>query len=560
MIMPFFIKAQTPGRYHVLITEIMADPAPMVGLPNNEWIEIKNVSSSPINVQGWRISDASGQSGPMPFYLLQPDSMLIICTNSAVSALSAYGAVISVTSFPSLDNDGDLVYLITENNLVMHAIDYTVDWYQNELKKEGGWTLEMIDPGNPCAGSMNWKSSTDSKGGTPGSINSVNGIVSDLASPQLKKAYSPDKYTIILEFDEPIDSSSAAPISNYRVDNGLTVIEAILLGPLFNKVQLTTRQEMETGKIYLVTVTNIRDCNGLMISGQNEIRVGITEEAMALDLVINEILFNPRSNANDFVEYYNRSQKIIDGSELYIANRNNANAISSARQLTPVPFLIFPGDYVVVTSDLQNLQLNYLVKYPGAVLIISSLPSFPDNNGFVLLLNKQGEIIDEVNYDRNWHLKLLDNDEGVSLERINPEAPSQKSDNWQSAASSAGFGTPTYINSQFRQSGLTDLSITVTPKIFSPDNDGFDDFTLINFILNEPGYIANVTIFDGVGRPVKYLVRNGTLAQQGSWKWDGLNEDGQLLPIGNYIILTEIFNLQGSTKKYKNVVVLAKRM
>ena len=130
------VNAQNINRYDVVISEIMADPAPAVGLPNNEWIEIINVSASPINLLGWRIADATGQSGAMPSYILQPNSMVIICANSAAPSLSMFGAVLPVTSFPSLDNDGDLVILKTENNIVMHAIEYNIAWYKNEIKKE----------------------------------------------------------------------------------------------------------------------------------------------------------------------------------------------------------------------------------------------------------------------------------------------------------------------------------------------------------------------------------------------------------------------------------------
>ncbi len=99
---------------------------------------------------------------------------------------------------------------------------------------------------------------------------------------------------------------------------------------------------------------------------------------------------------------------------------------------------------------LNNLSLNYLVKNPEAILSINSLPSFPDDKGFVLLLNQQGDIADEVNYSADWHFKLIDNTEGVSLERIDPDGPSQNALNWHSAASTAGYGTPGYKNSQFK--------------------------------------------------------------------------------------------------------------
>ena len=147
------------NRYDIVIDEIMADPTPQVGLPNNEWLELKNTTTAPINLQNWRIGDASGQSGPLPNFTLQPDSFVIVCTGSAVAAMSVFGTTISVTSFPSLDNDGDQLFVRAANGKTIHAVAYTSGWYQNEVKKDGGWTLEMIDTKSPCAGSSNWKAS-----------------------------------------------------------------------------------------------------------------------------------------------------------------------------------------------------------------------------------------------------------------------------------------------------------------------------------------------------------------------------------------------------------------
>ena len=221
---------------------------------------------------------------------------------------------------------------------------------------------------------------------------------------------------------------------------------------------------------------------------------------------------------------------------------------------------IFPGDYIVVTEDAGNLGLNYHVKNPDQVLTMSSLPSFPDDEGFVVVLNQQGEIMDEVNYSDDWHFKLLDNAEGVSLERIDPAGVSQQAENWHSSASTAGFGTPGYQNSQFKNQQTIAAAIEVTPKVFSPDNDGFDDIAAIQYKMNEPGYIANVTLFDAAGRPVRNLVRNGTLSTQGYWNWDGLDNKGLKLAVGTYIIVTEIFNLQGKKDTFKNTVVLARKL
>src|SRR6185295_5140297 len=122
---------------------------------------------------------------------------------------------------------------------------------------------------------------------------------------------------------------------------------------------------------------------------------------------------------------------------------------------------------------MTSLEMNYLVRKPDAVILLPALPSYPDDKGDILLLNGQGDIVDEVKYSDDWHFKLIDNAEGVSLERIDPSGSSQDAANWHSAASTAGFGTPTYKNSQYKQSAGTTAAIEVS-KIFSPDNDGLD--------------------------------------------------------------------------------------
>lgn len=554
---PFLAFAQS--RYDVVIDEIMADPSPQTGLPNNEWIELKNTSSQSFNLQGWRLGDANGQSGAMPDFNLQPDSFVIVCSNSALSAMSAFGPTISVTSFPSLDNDADQIFLVALNGVTIHAVAYSGPWYQNELKKEGGWTLEMIDPKSPCAGISNWKASTDTQGGTPGKKNSADAINDDQSGPTLKNAFALDSITVAVVFDEPVDSLQGATIGNYHIDGGLSIVSAITIAPLFNTVQLSLGGTLSPGTVYSIAVNNVTDCKNNVIATANNARVGLPVESSSSDIVINEILFNPKSNGFDYVECYNPGSKIIDASKLFVANRNSNNVISSIKQVSANPFYIFPGDYLVITEDLANLEMNYLVRHPDAV-IQSSLPSFPDDEGDVILLNSQGNIIDEVRYSDDWHFKLINNPEGVSLERIDPSGTSQSGGNWHSAASTAGYGTPTYQNSQYKQTQPIDATIEIAPKIFSPDNDGHDDVAAIQYKVGGPGYVANITIYDAQGRPVRYLVKNGTLGSDGQWNWDGLDEKGNKLPVGTYIIYTEIFNLQAKKQHFKNTVVLARKL
>ena len=426
--------------------------------------------------------------------------------------------------------------------------------------RDGGWTLEMTDPANPCSGGNNWKASTAPNGGTPGRKNANDAVNNDVTGPQLIRAHTTDSLTILLVFDEPLDSLAGASVSHYTIDGGLTLQQAISLPPLFNQVQLKLSIPMMLNSIYTITASNITDCTGNLIGVSNSARTGLPLDPSPGDWVINEILSDPRSNAFDFVELYNNSKKILDASRVYIANRNSSGIISSANVLSPLPFYIFPGDHIVVTEDADNLALQYLVKNPGLVLEISSLPSFPDDEGTVIVLNFQGVVTDEVRYKDDWHFKLLVNTEGVSLERIDPSGNSQDPVNWHSAASTAGYGTPTYANSQFRPGKEAQATVEVSPNLFSPDNDGHDDITRLQYAITEPGYIANVTIYNVAGRIVRNLVRNGTLGLKGYWNWDGLDDKGVRLPVGVYILFTEFFNLQGKKEQFKNTVVLARNL
>ena len=558
ILFPVLLQAQ--NRYDIIIDEIMADPAPQVSLPANEWIELKNVSNSPVNLQNWRIGDASGQSGPMPVFILQPDSFVIVCTGSAVTAMQVYGNVISVTSFPSLDNNGEQLFLKSNTDEIIHAVAYSSSWYQNAVKSDGGWTLEMIDTKSPCSELTNWKPSIDPRGGSPGIKNSVDAVNADLTGPSLEKAYALDSLTIVAVFNEPVDSLKGASIANYSLDGGINILSAVTLSPLFDKVQLKLFPPMQVNTVYNFTVNNVTDCKSNVIGSINKTKIGLPVDAAPREMIINEILFNPKSGGNDYVEFYNRSNKIFDANKMYIANRNSAGAISSPEILSATPFYVFPGEYIVVTEDADNLALNYLVQNPGTVVEISSLPTYADDEGDVILLNLQGIPVDEVLYKDDWQFALIDNPEGVALERIDPNDDSQDAGNWHSAASTAGYGTPGYKNSQYKLLHTGNLTIEIIPKVFSPDNDGRDDIAIIQYKITEPGYVANVSIFDANGRPVRHLTRNGIMGLTGNWNWDGLDDKGLRLPVGTYIIFTEIFNLQGKKEKFKNVVVLAKML
>ncbi len=547
-----------PYQYDIVIDEIMCDPTPVVALPTNEWVELKNTTAFDINLQNYKLGKSTGESGGMPSYILPAGGYVIVCTGSAVAALAVYGPTIAVTSFPAINNDADKIYLKSPQGTIIHSVNFTSDWYQNELKKNGGWTLEMIDPKNPCNGSNNWRASVDIKGGTPAAKNSIDAPNADATAPKLLRAYAPDATHVTLVFDEPLDSSKASVVGSYSMSDGIAVTNALPLSVSFDRVSLTLNSALVANKIYSVSAKNITDCTGNIIGTNNTANVGIPVRTDSFDMVINEILFNPKPNGVDYVEFYNRSKKILNLKNANIANRNSLGIVSSIYQFSTEDYLFFPDDYIVLTESAEITKRDFVCNNTNAIILLSNLPSYNDDAGDVVLLNEQGKIIDEVVYSSKWHFALISNEEAVSLERINADAASIQS-NFHSAASSVGFGTPTYKNSQNRVDLELDADIKITPEIVSPDNDGLDDFATLQYSFAEPGYTANITIFDAAGRPVRYLQRNTLCGTKGFYRWDGLGEKQQKLPQGIYIFYTEIFNLNGKTKKFKNTIVLARK-
>jgi hypothetical protein len=169
-------------------------------------------------------------------------------------------------------------------------------------------------------------------------------------------------------------------------------------------------------------------------------------------------------------------------------------------------------------------------------------------------------VLDEFSYSAKMHSLFLADENGVSLERISLEKPTSDHRNWASAVASVGFATPGLPNSQTGSDTEIQDEITIEPKAFSPNGDGYNDELAIKFKLSKTGFIANVRIFDIAGRQVKFLVKNQSQSQEGSWFWNGESDSGQRLNLGVYIVLVEVFDQEGHRKVFKKTCTLTDRI
>ena len=556
-----------PKPYDILIHEIMADPEPQVELPNGEFIELYNRTEFPINLKDWSIKYGS-YSKAFNALILPPKGYLLIVKDSSYTNYA--NCAVIFTSSSSLSNEGTTLVLKDSQGHVIHAVSYAPEWYRGSFKEKGGWSLEMIDPMNPCGCRENWNASKDASGGTPGRGNSIFSSNSDVVDPYPGRAVISDSSILTVYFSEAMDSISLLGMTNWMIspfadfpDGEVRPVKVTPGPPDFISTQLRINEVFERGVTYLLHVSgNLKDCAGNRCDSVVSIRFAIPDTVSCHDIIINEILTDPASGGSRFVELYNRSEKIIDMRSMVLSNSDTTGGLlPNSEPLMSAGYLLFPGDYIALTSNPGDICERYRSPAPEDVVGMSEFPTFGDDTGTVILARKDDlAIIDKMRYDPEMHYPLLSTKEGVSLERANSEMPSGDKNNWHSAAETVGFATPAYQNSQKFTSGGEDQEITITPDIFSPDNDGRDDLLHIALSKNEPDCAVNISIYDSGGRLARQLANHVLSGSEGIFIWDGMTDSRSKAPLGFYILLIEISRPDGMVRKIKKTAILGGKL
>ncbi|MCB0791188.1 MAG: lamin tail domain-containing protein [Flavobacteriales bacterium] len=538
----------------VVINEIMADPTPQVGLPDAEFVEVFNTTSDrTFDLGGWTITDGS-TIGTLPSVTLGPGAFAILTDDANAALFTGFGTVVSIPTFPSLNNDGDPLSLKDDNGAEIDAVTYALSWYRDGNKDDGGWTLEQINSFATCSGSANWIASSDPAGGTPGEQNSAFDPTPDSTPPVLESVLVAGAQTLILQFNETMDQGSLTS-GMYTIDPSIAVQQAVAIAP--DQVQLVLMDPLVVGTLYTITVADVTDCSGNAI-GQASGTFGLPEPVEAGDVVINEVLYDPVTGGSDFVELYNRSQKVLSLADLQLGNVSNG-AVANITPISQQPYLLFPGEYIALTEDPTDIITRYPLGHADRIRL-ADLPSYNNGSGSVILLDANSDQLERFDYDDDLHFALLNGTEGVSLERVDPDRAANDPSNWHSAAEAVGWATPGYENSQYAPHAEASGAMTIDPAIFSPDNDGYQDLLTIAYRFDEPGSVGSMTVFDIAGREVATLMENELLGTSGAISWDGVQADNTLSPMGPYVVYFEVYDLAGNTQKFRRTVVLAHKL
>jgi hypothetical protein len=560
---PFtYIRPYVAQKGDVIINEIFADPSPVVGLPDKEFVELYNASNEYIIITGWRLKDgvASGMGGTIAADTLAPKEYRILCAIADVVLYKPFGKTIGLSSWPSLNNDtDDLKLLLPDATTIIDQVAYVDTWYRDETKKQGGYSLELISSNSFCTGAANWSASLSPIGGTPGAQNSIYLAQLDQIAPKLLSSTTISETEIRLFFDKSIDANTLSVLTNYVGNNGLGNPINALVAFDNKSVTLTFGQAISRGITNKITVQNITSCAGVLIDADaNSIDVFIAKEVKPGDVLISEILFNPKAEGTDFIEVYNNADYVIDLKDLTISNPSLNGSASSQRVISTISVFVQPKQYWVLTADVSKVTGIYQVSNPAQFVQVPAMPSFNNGSGVVKIW-KGTEVIDEISYDEKMHHALLKEVKGVCLERISFKKSGNSPGNMQSAAGSVGYATPTSQNSQAEDPTMKN-NFKVSNKTFSPDNDGFEDLLNISYQFKESGNLATINVYTDKGVLVRKLAKNISFATQGSITWDGLNDAGQLSKVGIYLITADIFSPTGNKQHFKQTCVLATKL
>lgn len=552
-----------PEPGDLVINELMPDPSPAVGippfdLPEREYIEVFNHMPYAVQLSGWQFQVGT-RNIDIPEVQLEPGGFMVFTQEDAVAE---FGDTLPLTGLDmpaaSLTNSGSKLELLDQYGQSISTVNYDITYYQNQLKAQGGWSLERIFPDIACEDASNWTASRNANGGTPGMPNSVDSSDYNSEAFRLETLSLVDEQTMKISFSRPLPSDQAIQFNSYRVWPDLEISAISWRQEVPWEIELIFDRRMTKSKIYFLSPDpELSACDGMRVDSDTT-GFGLPEGPGPGDLLINEVLFNPSPSGFDFVELYNASDKLIDLSALRLGNWDAQAGLSpNAVALSDESRIWLPGQYLVATEDIDVLKQHHKTGEGALFVELSKMPSLPDDNGSLAIQTAALELIDYFEYDEDMHHPLVSDPEGVSLERLSSQRPTRSLDNWHSAAGTVGYATPGYRNSQYLSPSPASL-FSLKPQVFSPNMDGLDDLLSISYQMQDDGGIGRFSVWTPEGQLVRVIADNLLLGNEGVIVWDGTADSGSPSAPGIYIVAFEHFSVDEKRSVTRRTCVLSR--
>ena len=553
----------------IRINEVMY--APVGSVP--EWVEVMNVSPDTVDMRNWKLGNRlpSSRYTIIGATLLIPPSGLMVVTKDTALLRNNYpgspNVLVQCAALPTFlwNNSGDAVVLLDNRGAIVDSVFYHPTWGGS-----AGKSLERRDALEPTWDSTNWASSRDTLGATPGRANSVETFDHDLhilRMPAVTATPGTNATVNVVVQNIGRVTSGSFTLQLYADTNRDSLPEPEELVQQSSVGQAITRRDSLTlsvewsnppnGLSNTIAVIDYpvdqRLTNNRMIS---TVRTGFPERSV----VINEIMYAPLMGKAEYVELFNGSTGDVDLNGWQITDRPSSSGTSNQYRLATKETVLHPGEFFVLCSDSTLLaQFPHLQQREPRLIAIANQSNLSLNNDGddIVLRDLLGFPIDSVSYLPSWHNANVSNKAGRSLERINPQLAANDPRSWSTCANSNG-GTPGSTNSILAVSLPTQSKLSFSPNPFSPDGDGREDFTLVQYELPLRTALINIKIYDVKGRLIRLLANNEPSGSRGAIVWNGLDSENQKARIGMYVVLLEAIDEHGThLETAKGVVVLA---
>ncbi len=549
----------------VILSEIMFDPSGSEYY--DEFIEIYNTSETDtVDLSGWQISDGTGSDFIIAHFegtKLAPGQFAVILDPGYFTSSDQYDSLIPENALIlTIDNStfgsGGLSNSTPETIILINSAGDTVARYMYSIDNEPGHSdekIQMTDDDSPD----NWANSKQ-ENGTPGFRNSVSPLNFDLQLASILFSPLKPNRNQTITANVSVKNCGIYPIANFHVSlfvdvdlDGFYSENELFVSSENFLTDLQPNDSLQFALQFFLNRSGVFSTAAILKTTNDEnpfndsLFTRLAINFSASDVVINEIMYAPFSGSSEWIEIYNRLPFSINLQEWTLSDQDS----SERAILSMIPFEIPSQSYALVAADSSVISEFNLSN--ANVLVLKDFPGLNNNGDAIFLFDANNNVIDQVNYLPDWG-----GETGVSLERINPDISSRDSSNWASCVAPAG-ATPGARNSIFVEKLSEQATLSISPNPFSPDGDGRDDVTIIQYNLPFNLSRVNISIFDSRGRLIRTLTDNQPSGTTGSLIWDGRDNFGHVCRVGIYIVLMEAIHYQqGVVKKMRRAVVVAK--
>ncbi len=539
IIYPFRLLEMEEPEDEISIAELMADPSPSRGLPETEYIELINTSSKTIPYIELYLADAK-DTIPLEIDHWNAGESILLCPKNYWNAFDSNTHIIPLARWINLDNVTDTISLLNNQKIQIDKVTYHYKFLPKE-KQDGGYSYNKIPGTEHCHNIHSWQASIDEKGGSPGVANTYSQELIKKDIKVISSRINPDQ-TFEINLDDELNSTDEINILDeknkseltYEIDNG--------------KLRIQSPHKIQEGSIFALHIS-IKNCMDMYLD--TILLMHSKQTINSNDLLISEILFNPKPGGDDFVEIYNASKSIINLEDLSIANARDTINLSEVIDLSNINKYIYPGEYRVLSINTSSIETWYTVAKKEHLIECKSLPSMSDDEGEISLLNSDKLLIDKLVYNSKMHFSWLSETEGRSLERKQLKALPEQSQNWASASDHIGLASPTGINSQYTNSDEPNLqTVWLSNTVLNPYGKGDENVLELNFNMKGESVFMNAKLFSLSGSFISEVMQGLSLKNSGKLTWD-LAIDNKLVPAGAYILSIECHTENGKYHQYK---------